>query len=51
MKLWRQDKGQTACVEAFCNAVKTGKQAPIPYEEVIEVSSLSIELAQSLRKE
>jgi predicted dehydrogenase/threonine dehydrogenase-like Zn-dependent dehydrogenase len=50
MKSWRQDKGQKACVEAFCNALKAGKPTPIPYEEVIEVSRIAIELARDLRQ-
>lgn len=45
MNLWRQDKGQSACVRAFVEAIQTNKEAPIPFEEIVEVSRLSIELA------
>lgn len=45
MNLWRQDKGQNACVGAFVEAIQANKEAPIPFEEVVEVSRLSIELA------
>jgi predicted dehydrogenase/NADPH:quinone reductase-like Zn-dependent oxidoreductase len=49
MKLFKQDKGQFACAKAFVNAVREGKPSPIPYEEVMEVSRVSIEVAESLR--
>ncbi len=42
MNLWRQDKGQAACVRAFVQAVKNGGGAPIPAEEIFEVSRVSI---------
>jgi len=48
MKLHKQDKGQTACVQAFVEAVRTGQPCPIPYDEVMESSRVSIEVAQSL---
>ncbi|SVD19775.1 uncharacterized protein METZ01_LOCUS372629, partial [marine metagenome] len=49
MKLMKQDKGQIACAKAFVNSVKSGKPSPIPYEEVMESSRVSIEVAESLR--
>jgi len=48
-RLWRQDKGQAACAAAFVEAVRTGGQAPIPIDEIFEVSRLSIELADRAR--
>lgn len=47
--LWRQDKGQRACAEAFVGAVKSGGEAPIPFAELIEVARISIEIADLLR--
>ncbi|MCK9294004.1 MAG: bi-domain-containing oxidoreductase [Desulfobulbaceae bacterium] len=47
MNLWRQDKGQKACAAAFLKAIQ-GDPAPIPFEEILEVSRLSIELATGL---
>ncbi|MFM2325745.1 MAG: hypothetical protein RL244_2624 [Pseudomonadota bacterium] len=44
MNLWRQDKGQTACAKAFVEAVRGGAPSPIPLDEVLEVSRVSIEL-------
>ena len=49
MKLWRQDKGQRACAAAFVNAVRNGADAPIPFGEIMEVSRVTIEIAESLR--
>ena len=48
MNLRRQDKGQKACAAAFLNAIRDGEAAPIPYEEIIEVARVSIEVAESL---
>ncbi len=49
MHLWRQDKGQAACAGAFVDAVKHGRPAPIPLDEILEVSRVSIELQNTLR--
>lgn len=50
MNLWRQDKGQIACAKAFVGAVKQGGPCPIPLDEVLEVSRVSIEVQQALEK-
>jgi predicted dehydrogenase/threonine dehydrogenase-like Zn-dependent dehydrogenase len=50
MKLLKQDKGQKACVKAFLDAIHEGQPSPIPYNELIESSRISIEIAESLRK-
>jgi predicted dehydrogenase len=49
MNLWQQDKGQAACATAFVQAVKAGGPAPIPLDELIEVSRVSIAVEESLR--
>jgi predicted dehydrogenase len=49
MHLWRQDKGQVACASTFVGAVKQGQPAPIPLDEILEVSRVSIELQNALR--
>jgi len=51
MNLWRQNKGQVSCVEAFLKSIKDGSDSPIPIEEVIEVARVSIEVAEMLRKQ
>jgi predicted dehydrogenase len=45
MRSWRQDKGQRACAAAFLAAVAGRAGAPIPVEEILEVSAASIALA------
>lgn len=48
-KLWRQDKGQQACIDALLAAMKSGAEAPIALQEILEVSRVSIELAELAR--
>ncbi len=49
MNLWRQDKGQKACAAAFVQAVAEGVSAPIPFDEVAEVTRVTIEIAETAR--
>ena len=38
-RLWRQDKGQKACAQAFVNAIDTGNPKDlIPFDELVEVA-------------
>jgi predicted dehydrogenase/threonine dehydrogenase-like Zn-dependent dehydrogenase len=48
LKLWRQDKGQTACARAFVDAVARGGPSPIPLSELLEVGRISIEIEEAL---
>lgn len=48
MHLWSQDKGQTACTVAFCDALRQGTESPIPMSELLEVGHITIDLAQAL---
>lgn len=48
-RLWRQDKGQKTCVATFLETVRQGLPSPIPLEEILEVSRISIELQKTLR--
>ena len=50
LNLWRQDKGQKACAEAFLRAVEVGVPA-IPPEEIFEVARVTIEAAEQLRRQ
>lgn len=50
MKLIKQDKGQSACAQAFIDSIRNGNGSPISYEEVMESSRVSIEVAESLRQ-
>ena len=47
LRLWRQDKGQTACAAAFVQAVKAGAPPPIPLEEILEVSRVTIDVSEA----
>jgi predicted dehydrogenase len=49
MNLWQQDKGQAACAKAFVEAVEGKRAAPIPFDEILEVSRVCIELAGAAR--
>lgn len=44
-RLWRQDKGQTACAAAFLDAIKTGSANPIPLDEILEIARTTINVA------
>jgi predicted dehydrogenase len=50
-RLWRQDKGQKACAAAFIAGIREGTPAPIPLEEVLEVSRVTIEAANMLAQQ
>lgn len=47
-KTFFQDKGQKECVAEFINSVNFGLNSPILFEDLIEVSSLAIEISKSL---
>jgi predicted dehydrogenase len=47
MNLWRQDKGQHACAQAFIDAISSGNASPIPAEELFEISRVMIDIAQA----
>lgn len=49
MKLRKQDKGHKAEIQAFMAAVRSGGPAPIPHEELLEVSRVTLEVALALR--
>ena len=49
MKLSRQDKGNAACVAAFIEAVKNGKEAPIPADQLFEVSAATFDAVDAIQ--
>jgi predicted dehydrogenase/threonine dehydrogenase-like Zn-dependent dehydrogenase len=49
MSLWRQDKGQQACAQAVVDAIRTGGPAPIPFEELMEVSRVTAAVGRAAR--
>ena len=50
MNLYRQEKGNRASVVAFVRAVQHGLEAPIPFPELIEVTSVSFDVVGALRR-
>jgi predicted dehydrogenase/threonine dehydrogenase-like Zn-dependent dehydrogenase len=51
MNLFTQDKGQQHCAREFMQAVKFGLPAPIPAAEIFEVARVTLEIANSIKKE
>lgn len=49
MNLWSQDKGNSACAKAFIEAIRQGKEAPIPFDELIEVARVSLEIMKTTK--
>lgn len=49
MNLWRQDKGNAACACAFVEAVRESGVEPIPFEELLEVAKVSLEIVEAAR--
>jgi predicted dehydrogenase len=48
-RLWRQDKGQRACATALVRAIEAGTAAPIPIDELLEVSRATIAASKAAR--
>lgn len=48
-RLWRQDKGQNACIAAFVEAVRGAAPSPIPFDELIEVARVTMDVGDQLR--
>ncbi len=41
-----QNKGHKECVKAFIESIKNNKSSPIPFDEILEVSRISIDLSK-----
>ena len=48
---FKQDKGQSACAQAFVDAIKSGSGAPIAFEDIIEVSKACISAWDQLNQD
>lgn len=46
---WRQDKGQSACAQAFVDAVRSGQESPIPFEQILEIARVTLDIDDALR--
>ena len=49
-RLWRQDKGQRACVAAFVQALRLSSPSPIPLAELLEVTRATFQIAELLKQ-
>ena len=50
MRLYRQDKGNAECVKQFINGIISGS-SPIPLEEILEVSKVTLDISEMLRNQ
>src|SRR5690606_32971663 len=48
--LWRQDKGNNTCVQAFLDCLRKGEPAPIGFDDILQVSRCVIDLADRLEQ-
>ena len=48
MNLWRQSKGHDLEAQAFIDAIQAGAPAPIPFEQLIEVSQVVLDVEKAL---
>jgi predicted dehydrogenase len=48
MNLMQQDKGNSACVAAFVDAIENGSPSPIPYDELVEVANACFDAVEQL---
>ena len=46
--LWRQDKGNKACVHRFAEAITKNQASPIPFDELVEVAKITIGIAEAI---
>lgn len=51
LNLWRQDKGHTECARRFVAAIEQGKESPIPFDELVEVATVTIAIDEALRRD
>ena len=49
MWLWRQDKGNAACVAAFVDALRAGAPSPVPSSELFEVARVTFDVVDALQ--
>ncbi|MCA9467749.1 MAG: bi-domain-containing oxidoreductase [Nitrospira sp.] len=48
LNLWRQDKGNAACVAAFVDAIRKGGVSPISFPELLEVTQVTFDVMDAL---
>ena len=47
LNLWNQDKGQDKCFNEFISSIKDNSPSPISFEDIFDVTKLSIEISES----
>ena len=48
LNLWKQDKGNEACMAAFIAAVAAGEASPMPFAELVEVTRATFDAVEAL---
>ena len=48
VSLWKQDKGNSVCVHRFAEAIAKNRASPIPFDELVEVAKITIEIAEAI---
>ena len=46
--LWKQDKGNKACVHRFAEAITKNQVSPIPFDELVEVAKITMGIAEAI---
>jgi predicted dehydrogenase/threonine dehydrogenase-like Zn-dependent dehydrogenase len=47
-KTWKQEKGQKECVHSFVSSIQSSYNPPIPFEEIVEVMQVCINLSDQI---
>jgi predicted dehydrogenase len=48
LNLWKQDKGNEACMAAFIAAVRGGQPSPMPFGELVEVTRSTFDAVEAM---
>lgn len=46
LNLWNQDKGQDKCFNEFISSIKDNSPSPISFEDIFDITKLSIEISE-----
>ncbi|MCX5872565.1 MAG: bi-domain-containing oxidoreductase [Deltaproteobacteria bacterium] len=47
MSLWKQDKGHKESITRFLNSVRNRIEAPIPFEEIVDITKVTFDVVRS----
>ncbi|MEQ1802919.1 MAG: bi-domain-containing oxidoreductase [Gammaproteobacteria bacterium] len=48
LNLWKQDKGNEACMAAFIAAITAGQPSPMPFAELVEVTASTFDAVEAM---